>query len=113
MGVLNADIKFSPIHPTWYHWLHGGQIPLPDLWWREVVHYLNRCIKFFDIKKLLCTTNRNYGCGAVYPEAVDGCSVLDLGSGAGIDCFVLSKLVGPGGKVVGVDMTKEQVTHYK
>ena len=54
---------------------------------------------------------RNYGCGAVYPEAVDGCSVLDLGSGAGIDCFVLSKLVGPSGKVVGVDMTKEQVIH--
>ena len=47
----------------------------------------------------------------MYPEAVDGCSVLDLGSGAGIDCFVLSKLVGPSGKVVGVDMTKEQVIH--
>jgi len=53
--------------------------------------------------------NRNYGCGAVYPEAVDGCMVLDLGSGAGLDCFVLSKLVGPGGHVTGVDMTKEQV----
>lgn len=52
---------------------------------------------------------KNYGCGAVYPEAVNGCSVLDLGSGAGIDCFVLSKLVGPDGKVVGVDMTQEQL----
>ena len=45
----------------------------------------------------------------MYPEAVEGCSVLDLGSGAGIDCFVLSKLVGPSGQVVGVDMTQEQV----
>lgn len=40
---------------------------------------------------------------------MDGCAVLDLGSGAGIDCFVLSKLVGQSGRVVGVDMTKEQV----
>ena len=48
----------------------------------------------------------------MYPEAVEGCSVLDLGSGAGIDCFVLSKLVGPSGQVVGVDMTREQVIHH-
>ena len=35
--------------------------------------------------------------------------MLDLGSGAGLDCFVLSKLVGPNGHVTGVDMTPEQV----
>ena len=35
--------------------------------------------------------------------------VLDLGSGSGLDCFVLSKLVGEGGSVVGIDMTDEQV----
>ena len=45
----------------------------------------------------------------MFPEAVEGCSVLDLGSGAGLDCFVLSKLVGPNGHVTGVDMTPEQV----
>ena len=45
----------------------------------------------------------------VFPEGVEGCSVLDLGSGAGLDCFVLSRLVGETGRVVGVDMTKEQV----
>lgn len=57
---------------------------------------------------LLCI--RNYGCGAVYPEAVTDCKVLDLGSGAGLDCFVLSKLVGPEGHVTGIDMTTEQVS---
>lgn len=36
-------------------------------------------------------------------------SVLDFGSGAGRDCFVLSKLVGKDGFVTGVDMTEEQV----
>lgn len=43
------------------------------------------------------------------PEAIDGLYILDLGSGSGQDCFVLSKLVGEHGHVTGVDMTKEQV----
>ena len=52
---------------------------------------------------------RFYGCGSVFPQAPEGCSVLDLGCGTGRDCFVLSKLVGPKGHVTGVDMTPEQV----
>ena len=56
-----------------------------------------------------CIVCRYYGCGLVFPEAVEGCRVLDLGSGSGRDCFVLSKLVGPEGFVTGVDMTQEQV----
>jgi tRNA A58 N-methylase Trm61 len=36
-------------------------------------------------------------------------NVLDFGSGAGRDCFILSKLVGKDGFVTGVDMTEEQV----
>ena len=50
-----------------------------------------------------------YGCGIVMPEELEGCNVLDLGCGAGRDCFIISKLVGPKGKVVGVDMTDEQL----
>lgn len=38
-----------------------------------------------------------------------GENVLDLGSGGGIDCFLAAKLVGPGGKVVGLDMTTEMI----
>jgi arsenite methyltransferase len=45
----------------------------------------------------------------VFPEAVEGCSVLDLGSGSGMDCYALSKLVGQSGHVTGIDMTEEQV----
>ena len=52
---------------------------------------------------------RFYGCGLVVPEALEGMHILDLGSGSGKDCFVLSKLVGEHGHVTGVDMTKEQV----
>lgn len=54
-------------------------------------------------------SSKFYGCGLVAPEALDGMHILDLGSGSGQDCFVLSKLVGENGHVTGVDMTKEQV----
>lgn len=50
-----------------------------------------------------------YGCGLVAPELLDGTHVLDLGSGSGQDCFVLAGLVGERGRVVGVDMTEEQL----
>lgn len=52
---------------------------------------------------------RYYGCGLVLPEALEGCNVLDLGCGSGRDCFLLAQLVGPQGRVVGVDMTEEQL----
>lgn len=50
-----------------------------------------------------------YGCGLVVPEEMNGLTVLDLGSGSGRDCFALAKMVGEKGKVVGVDMTPEQL----
>ncbi|CAF1670022.1 unnamed protein product, partial [Adineta ricciae] len=49
-----------------------------------------------------------YGCGLVFPPKLEGCRVLDLGSGAGRDVYILSSLVGEQGYVIGVDMTKEQ-----
>lgn len=50
-----------------------------------------------------------YGCGSPIPLALEGKTVLDLGSGTGRDCFLLSKLVGARGRVTGVDMTDEQL----
>ncbi|OAI09573.1 methyltransferase type 11 [Methylomonas methanica] len=52
---------------------------------------------------------RFYGCGSPLPPALDGKTVLDLGCGTGRDCYLLSKLVGPTGRVIGVDMTPEQL----
>ncbi|MEX2614587.1 MAG: methyltransferase domain-containing protein [Alphaproteobacteria bacterium] len=40
---------------------------------------------------------------------VNGERVVDLGSGAGFDCFVAARQVGPGGRVVGIDMTEEML----
>jgi arsenite methyltransferase len=52
---------------------------------------------------------RFYGCGSPIPPALEGATVLDLGCGAGRDCYLLSKLVGESGRVIGVDMTPEQL----
>ncbi|MEU9279725.1 methyltransferase domain-containing protein [Streptomyces sp. NPDC048341] len=52
---------------------------------------------------------RFYGCGSPIPPGLDGATVLDLGCGSGRDVYVLSQLVGPTGRVIGVDMTEEQL----
>jgi SAM-dependent methyltransferase len=54
-------------------------------------------------------SGKYYGCGLVAPELLEGLTVLDLGSGTGQDCFVLSYLVGESGSVIGVDMTDQQL----
>ncbi|HLZ70036.1 MAG TPA: arsenite methyltransferase [Dehalococcoidia bacterium] len=53
----------------------------------------------------------SYGCGN--PVAIGslqaGETVLDLGSGAGLDCFLAARQVGPAGRVIGLDMTDEML----
>ena len=55
----------------------------------------------------------NLGLGCGNPVALaslkEGETVLDLGSGAGIDCFIAASKVGEGGRVIGVDMTSEMI----
>ncbi|MBU1180305.1 arsenite methyltransferase [Patescibacteria group bacterium] len=55
--------------------------------------------------------NLGLGCGnpTGMGEIKEGETVLDLGSGAGFDCFLAVKKVGKTGKVIGVDMTKEMI----
>ncbi len=50
-----------------------------------------------------------YGCGSPIPDVLDGRVVLDLGCGTGRDVYIISKLVGESGHVIGVDMTDEQL----
>lgn len=50
-----------------------------------------------------------YGCGSPIPLALEGCNVLDLGSGTGRDVYIAASLVGEHGFSIGVDMTDEQL----
>jgi len=55
------------------------------------------------------------GCGN--PQAIaalrPGETVLDLGSGGGLDCFLAAQQVGPSGHVIGIDMTPEMVARAR
>lgn len=52
---------------------------------------------------------RDYGCGDPSKYLKAGETVLDLGSGTGKICFIASQVVGPEGKVIGVDMTDDML----
>lgn len=52
---------------------------------------------------------RDYGCGDPTPYVRPGEIILDLGSGAGKMCFILAQIVGPAGKVIGVDFNPEML----
>ena len=59
----------------------------------------------------------NLGLGCGNPQAIaamrPGETVLDLGSGAGFDCFLAARQVGPTGHVIGVDMTHEMLARAR
>jgi len=52
---------------------------------------------------------RDYGCGDPSRYVREGDVVLDLGSGGGKICFIASQIVGPKGKVIGIDMTDDML----
>jgi SAM-dependent methyltransferase len=63
--------------------------------------------------ELAAASGANLGLGCGNPTAIAtlqaGEVVLDLGSGAGFDCFLAAKKVGPEGRVIGVDMTPDMI----
>lgn len=52
---------------------------------------------------------KDYGCGDPTAYLKPGETVLDLGSGAGKICFLASQIVGPSGRVIGIDMNPEML----
>ncbi|MCP4425537.1 MAG: arsenite methyltransferase [Chloroflexi bacterium] len=56
-------------------------------------------------------TGMSLGCGdpITLANLKEGLTVLDLGSGGGIDCFMAARKVGPTGRVIGVDMTPTMI----
>ncbi len=52
---------------------------------------------------------RDYGCGDPSAHVRPGETVLDLGSGSGKICFIAAQVVGPAGRVIGVDMNADML----
>lgn len=52
---------------------------------------------------------KDYGCGDPSRHLRAGETVLDLGSGTGKFCFIAAQVVGPTGRVIGVDMTDDML----
>jgi len=71
----------------------------------------------YSDKEIQSVPEANLGLGCGNPlglgEIKEGEIVLDLGSGAGFDCFLASKKVGRSGKVIGIDMTQEMIDRAK
>jgi len=82
----------------------GGTVPTQDIGWK---------IGYSDEELQAVPEGANLGLGCGNPVALasieEGEIVIDLGSGAGFDCFLASSKVGRHGRVVGVDMTPEMV----
>ncbi|MFO7676183.1 MAG: arsenite methyltransferase [bacterium] len=73
----------------------------------------SRAVGYSDADLAAVPDGANLGLGCGNPVALAGLkpgeTVVDLGSGAGVDCFLAAKQVGPAGRVIGVDMTPEMI----
>jgi len=74
---------------------------------------IGRAVGYSDTELEAVPEGANLGLGCGNPTAIaslkPGETVLDLGSGAGFDAFLVAQKVGPTGKVIGVDMTPEML----
>jgi SAM-dependent methyltransferase len=74
---------------------------------------ISKKIGYSDQELAIAPQGANLGLGCGNPVALaslkEGETVLDLGSGAGFDCFIAANKVGASGKVIGVDMTPSMI----
>lgn len=80
----------------------------------QVAELLSRGIGYSAEETAAVPEGANLGLGCGNPQAIaalkPGETVLDLGSGAGFDCFLAARAIGPSGRVIGVDMTPDMVS---
>jgi arsenite methyltransferase len=78
---------------------------------------VSRVMGYSDADMEAVPHDANLGLGCGNPVALaslsEGDIVLDLGSGAGFDCFLAARRVGGGGRVIGVDMTAEMIARAR
>ena len=80
---------------------------------KDLVQDISKKIGYSDEELKVVPEGSNLGLGCGNPVALaslkEGEVVLDLGSGAGFDCFLAANQVGKNGRVIGVDMTPEML----
>ena len=80
---------------------------------QDITRDVGRSIGYTDDELEAAPDGSNMGLGCGNPVALlelkEGDTVLDLGSGAGFDCFLAAEKVGESGTVIGVDMTPEML----
>jgi len=83
----------------------------------DLAQDISRKIGYSEEELKVAPEGANLGLGCGNPVALaslrEGETVLDLGSGAGFDCFLAANRVGEKGKVIGVDMTSEMIEKAK
>lgn len=83
----------------------------------KIVVDVSKSVGYFDDDLASVPEGANLGLGCGNPVALaslkKGEVVLDLGSGAGVDCFLAAKKVGAEGRVIGVDMTPEMLSRAR
>lgn len=83
----------------------------------ELAQNISKEIGYSEAELGMVPEGSNLGLGCGNPLALssirEGETILDLGSGAGFDCFLAAARVGKSGKVIGVDMTAEMIEKAK
>jgi len=91
--------------------------PSPCCGGTDLAGEISRKIGYGEEEMASVPEGANLGLGCGNPVALaslrPGETVLDLGSGAGFDCFLAAKRVGADGRVIGVDMTPEMVARAR
>lgn len=81
---------------------------------QSIAELLARGIGYSSAEASAAPEGANLGLGCGNPQAIAalkaGETVLDLGSGAGFDCFLAAPAVGPQGRVIGIDMTPDMIS---
>jgi arsenite methyltransferase len=79
----------------------------------DLTHNISRAVGYNEQELASVPEGANLGLGCGNPTALaslkEGETLLDLGSGAGFDCFLAANAVGAAGHVIGVDMTPEMI----
>jgi ubiquinone/menaquinone biosynthesis C-methylase UbiE len=95
----------------------GGAIKIPPEQREEFLKKYSAQLGYSedDLRSIPDGANLALGCGNPTAHATikEGETVLDLGSGGGLDCFIAAKKVGSIGKVIGVDMTPAMISRAR